>query len=123
MAAKQYRRLPYTFTYLFAFFLLADGLNTTGSVVGIVQNQQIEFSFLRKLRSRMSVCALLTWVESTYLGIAQASTSIFSCYAFWYLQKYKSINTKRMFQVTNVITILIPFWGMVSLRTSRLTTY
>jgi MFS-type transporter involved in bile tolerance (Atg22 family) len=39
MALRQYRRLPYTFIYLLAFFLLADGLNTTGSVISIVQNQ------------------------------------------------------------------------------------
>ena len=35
IALKQYKRLPYTFTYLFSFFLLADGLNTTGTMVGI----------------------------------------------------------------------------------------
>jgi MFS-type transporter involved in bile tolerance (Atg22 family) len=87
----------YTFIYLFAFFLLADGLNTTGTVVSIVQNQHIQFSFL----------------ESTYLGLAQAATSIFSCYAFWYLQRWRLLKTKWMFAVTNVITVLIPFWGMV----------
>jgi MFS-type transporter involved in bile tolerance (Atg22 family) len=78
--------------------LVADGLNTTGTVVTIVQNQHIQFSFL----------------ESTYLGLAQAATSIFSCYAFWYLQRWRLLKTKWMFAVTNVITVLIPFWGMVS---------
>ncbi|KAG6835115.1 hypothetical protein H0H93_004704, partial [Arthromyces matolae] len=33
LAVKQYKKLPYTFIYLFAFFLLADGLNTTGTLV------------------------------------------------------------------------------------------
>ncbi|CAD6583982.1 MAG: hypothetical protein TREMPRED_003707 [Tremellales sp. Tagirdzhanova-0007] len=102
-ALMQFKRLPYTFIYLFAFFLLADGLNTTGSVVSIVQNQQIQFSFL----------------QSTYLGISQAATSIFSCYAFWYLQRHYTFRTKRMFQVTNVITILIPFWGLIGLWTDK----
>lgn len=104
LALKQYKQLPYTFVYLFSYFLLADGLNTTGTVVGIVQNQHIQFSFL----------------QSTYLGIAQACTSILSCYAYWYLQKWRAIKTKRMFQVTNVITVLIPFWGMLGLWTKKI---
>jgi MFS-type transporter involved in bile tolerance (Atg22 family) len=88
----------YTFTYLFAFFLLADGLNTTGFVIGIVQNEHIAFSFL----------------QSTYLGLSQAATSTLSCYVFWYIQRHYRIPTKWMFAVTNVITVLIPLWGMVS---------
>ena len=90
--------------YLAAFFLLADGLNTTGAVVGIVQNQHIQFSFL----------------QSTYLGISQAATSIFSCYAFWYIQRHYTLPTKRMFQLTNVISILIPFWGMIGIWTTKI---
>jgi hypothetical protein len=56
-AVSQFRRLPYTFMYLLAFFLLADvspdsshfleehdertkqGLNTTGTLISIVQNE------------------------------------------------------------------------------------
>ncbi|KAH8892866.1 hypothetical protein GQ53DRAFT_718477 [Thozetella sp. PMI_491] len=103
-AIKQYRRLPYTFIYLFAFFLLADGLNTTGFVITIVQNQQIEFSFL----------------QSTYLGLSQAVTSTLSCYAFWYIQRWKVIPTKYMFAVTNVVTVFIPLWGMIGLWTDKI---
>ncbi|BEJ01847.1 hypothetical protein CcaverHIS631_0605290 [Cutaneotrichosporon cavernicola] len=67
-ATNHYRRLPYTFIYLAAYFLLADGLNTTGTVVGIIQNQHVHFSFL----------------QNTYLGLAQASCSILSVYGFWW---------------------------------------
>jgi MFS-type transporter involved in bile tolerance (Atg22 family) len=94
----------YTFTYLGAFFLLADGLNTTGFVIGIVQNEHIQFSFL----------------ESTYLGLSQAATSTLSCYVFWYIQRHFKIQTKWMFGVTNVITVFIPLWGMVSLSGSSM---
>lgn len=77
IALKQYKKLPYTFIYLFAFFLLADvsissfsevnsqlsyhlqGLNTTGTLIGICQNDQFQFSFLK----------------NTYLGLSQAVTS------------------------------------------------
>ena len=67
-------------------------------MIGIVQNEHIQFSFL----------------ESTYLGLSQAATSTLSCYVFWYIQRHFKIPTKWMFGVTNVITVLIPLWGMVS---------
>jgi MFS-type transporter involved in bile tolerance (Atg22 family) len=102
-AIKHYKRLPYTFIYLGAFFLLADGLNTTGSMVGIVENQKVHFSFLQK----------------TYLGLVQAICSIISTHGYWYFQKWRKIPTKRMFQVTNFVTVFIPFWGMLGLWTKK----
>ncbi|KAJ3522913.1 hypothetical protein NMY22_g11679 [Coprinellus aureogranulatus] len=103
LACKQYRRLPNTFMYLFGFFLLADGLNTTGTLVAICQNDKFSFSFL----------------QNTYLGLAQAITSTASTLGFWYIQRYWKISTKRMFVVTNVVTMLIPLWGMVGIWTQR----
>ncbi|KAL0950300.1 hypothetical protein HGRIS_010277 [Hohenbuehelia grisea] len=103
-ACKEYKRLPYTFIYLFSFFLLADGLNTTGTLVSICQNDKFSFSFL----------------QNTYLGLAQAITSTASTLGFWYIQRYWKISTKKMFVVTNVVTILIPFWGMLGIWTSRI---
>ncbi|KAF8914395.1 autophagy-related protein 22-like protein [Gymnopilus junonius] len=102
-ASKQYKKLPYTFIYLFAFFLLADGLNTTGTLVSICQNDKFSFSFL----------------QNTYLGLAQALTSTFSTFGFWYFQRYFKISTKKMFIVTNVFTIFIPFWGMLGIWTNK----
>ncbi|KAF7302468.1 Autophagy-related protein [Mycena chlorophos] len=93
-ASKQYKQLPYTFIYLFSFFLLADGLNTTGTLVSICQNYEFEFSFL----------------QNTYLGLSQAITSTASTFGFWYIQRYWKISTKKMFVVTNVVTIMIPLW-------------
>ncbi|KAJ3923922.1 autophagy-related protein 22-like protein [Lentinula edodes] len=103
-ALKQYKKLPYTFTYIFAFFLLADGLNTTGTLVLICQNDKFSFSFL----------------QNTYLGLAQAITSTASTFGFWYIQKYWKISTKKMFVVTNVVTILIPLWGMIGIWTNTI---
>ncbi|EKM79757.1 hypothetical protein AGABI1DRAFT_56924 [Agaricus bisporus var. burnettii JB137-S8] len=103
LAFKQYKKLPYTFIYLFAFFLLADGLNTTGTLVSICQNDKFEFSFL----------------QNTYLGLAQAITSTASTFGFWYIQRYWKINTKKMFVVTNVFSIFIPFWGMLGIWTTK----
>ncbi|KII94730.1 hypothetical protein PLICRDRAFT_33542 [Plicaturopsis crispa FD-325 SS-3] len=102
-AFQQYKKLPYTFIYLFAFFLLADGLNTTGTLVSICQNDKFNFSFL----------------YNTYLGLAQAITSTISTLGFWYIQRYWKISTKKMFVVTNVVTILIPLWGMIGIWTEK----
>ncbi len=101
LALKEIRHLPQTFTYLIAFFLLADGLNTTGTLIGIIQNNIVSFSFL----------------EITYLGIAQAVTSTASTFGFWYIQKYFNLKTKHMFMVTNFFSVFIPFYGMLGLWT------
>lgn len=99
-AAKHYKQLPYTFIYLIGFFLLADvrlldhpsalgppthvlplqGLNTTVALVAICQNDKFSFSFL----------------QTTYLGLAQAITSTISTLTFWYVQRYFKIPTKKM---------------------------
>ncbi|THH07184.1 hypothetical protein EW145_g3561 [Phellinidium pouzarii] len=102
-AVKLWRQVPYTFVYLFSFFLLADGLNTTGTLISICQNDKFSFSFL----------------QNTYLGLAQAITSTMSTLGFWYIQKYWKISTKKMFIVTNVVTILIPLWGMIGIWTQK----
>lgn len=100
-ALRQVRHLPQTFTYLVAFFLLADGLNTTGTLVSIIQNDRIKFDFL----------------QLSLLGMTQAVCSIFSTLAFWYIQQYFSLSTKSMFMVTNIVSIIIPFYGMLGLWT------
>ncbi|EKD16421.1 hypothetical protein MBM_05715 [Drepanopeziza brunnea f. sp. 'multigermtubi' MB_m1] len=68
-----------------SFFLLVDGFNTTESLIGIIQNNVFQFSFL----------------EITYLGIAEAATSIISTLEFWYIKECFDIKTKHMFIVTN----------------------
>jgi MFS-type transporter involved in bile tolerance (Atg22 family) len=103
LALKEIRRLPQTFIYLIAFFLLADGLNTTGTLIGTIQNQLVSFSFL----------------EITYLGLSQAACSIASTFGFWYIQKYFGLKTKHMFMVTNFFSVFIPFYGMLGLWTDR----
>jgi hypothetical protein len=59
-ALKHYQRLPYTFIYLLGYFLLADAFNTTIQLVYLCQNEFYAFSFL----------------QQSYLGLAQSSTSI-----------------------------------------------
>lgn len=80
LALREIKHLPQTFTYLVAFFLLADGLNTTGTLVSIIQADQVSFSFL----------------QITYLGIAQACCSTFSTFSFWYIQRWLKMYAARL---------------------------
>lgn len=104
LAVKEMKHLPQTFIYLVAFFLLADGLNTTGTLISIIQADRVRFSFL----------------QITYLGMAQASCSIISTFSFWYIQRWLNISTKHMFQVTNFFSVLLPFYGMLGIWTTRI---
>ncbi|KAJ5694825.1 hypothetical protein N7536_005237 [Penicillium majusculum] len=104
LAVREIGSLPQTFLYFFAYFLLADGLNTTGTLVSIIQNDSVSFSFL----------------QITYLGITQAACSITSTFGFWYIQRYFKFKTKTMFLFTNSFSVLIPFWGMLGLWTNRI---
>ena len=81
LACKEIRHLPQTFTYLSASFLLADGLNTTGTLISIIQNQVVSFSLL----------------DITYYGLAQAVCSIFSTFGFWYIQRYFEMYIRNPF--------------------------
>jgi len=65
-ALKHYRRLPYTFIYLFGYFLIADAVNTAFMLVVLCQNKHFEFSFL----------------QQTYFGLAQSASAVVSIAAF-----------------------------------------
>lgn len=103
-AMRQAKKLPITFIYLVAFFLLADGLNTTGTVISIIGGNQFEFSFL----------------ASTYINMTQAITSIISTAGFYLIQKRWKFRTKTMFIITNVVTAMIPAWGMIGIWTNKI---
>ena len=99
-----------------------QGLNTTSALVAICQNDKFSFSFL----------------QNTYLGLAQAVPSALSTLGFWYFQKYFKIRTKKMVKPwnlishppnlterkwcqlmsTSIVAILIPFWGMLGIWTN-----
>lgn len=99
-AAREYKHLPYTFAYLAGFFLLADGVNTTGALIRVLQARQTHFSFL----------------SITLLNLSQAFFSILSCYVFLYLQRRHALPSKRMLLLTNLVSIAIPAWGLLGLR-------
>jgi len=68
---------------------LDQGLNTTGTLVSICQNDKFAFSFL----------------QNTYLGLAQAICSTASTLGFWYIQRYWKISTKTMVQLLPYVSL------------------
>ncbi|CAG7923257.1 unnamed protein product [Penicillium olsonii] len=113
LAIREIRSLSQTFLYFLAYFLLADGLNTTGGLVSnsytatmltwigtlvtIIQNDAVSFSFL----------------QITYLGITQAACSITSTFGFWYIQRYFKFKTKTMFLFTNFFSWEFYFYNVI----------
>ncbi|KAG6330358.1 hypothetical protein ID866_8732 [Astraeus odoratus] len=51
--------------------------------------------------------------------LSQAIASVVGTFVFWRIQRYWNISTKAMFFVTNVVTILIPLWGMSGVWTNK----
>ncbi|KAF4552863.1 Vacuole effluxer Atg22-like protein [Elsinoe fawcettii] len=99
LALRSAKHLPQTFLYLFSFFLLSDGLNTTSTLISILQNDTIHFSFL----------------HLTYLGLLQAVTSTLSTLGWDWVQHHFRISPKRLFQVTNLFSVIIPLYGCMAL--------
>lgn len=102
-AVKECRKIPYTFLYLLSYFFLCDGLNTTGSLIGIVSNDINNFNVK----------------VNTLLGLAQAISSCIGTLGFWYIQRYFKLKSKTMFQISNFFTFAMPFYCMFGRWTHR----
>ena len=102
-AAKQVWTLKQTFFYLVAFFLLADGINTTITLVSITQTQVVNFSA----------------TQNTYLIMVQGGSCVVGVYAAYYLQVLLNLRTKTMLQITNFGCVLVALWGMIGIWTEK----
>jgi len=100
---KQAWQLKQTFFYLIAFFLLADGVGTSLTLISISQSQAIAFSA----------------VKNTYFVMVQTASCLFAVYLFYYAQLYFKLRTKTMLQISNFWCVLFPLWGMIGIWTDR----
>lgn len=101
--AKQAWKLKQTFFYLIAFFLLADGIGTTITLVQIAQNQVVIFSA----------------TQNTYLIMLQGGSAIVGVYITYWAQQYFKLQTKTLLQLTNFGCLLLPLWGMIGIWTNK----
>ncbi|RDW87444.1 autophagy-related protein [Coleophoma crateriformis] len=102
-AGKQVLRLSQTFWYLIAFFLLADGLSTTLTLISIAQTQVVVFSA----------------TQNTYLIMVQGASATVGVLGAYYLQKLVGFRTKTMLQATNFGCVIVALWGMIGIWTTK----
>lgn len=101
--AKQVWTLKQTFFYLVAFFLLADGISTTLTLVSIAQTQAVQFSA----------------TENTYLIMVQGASSAVGVFGAYYIQRFFKLRTKTMLQIANFGCLLVALWGMIGIWTTK----
>jgi MFS-type transporter involved in bile tolerance (Atg22 family) len=102
-AAQQAWTLKQTLFYLLAFFLLADGINTTLTLVSITQTQVVQFSA----------------ISNTYFIMVQGGSCIVGVYLTYYVQRLFAIRTKIMLQFSNGVCVLIALWGTIGIWTPK----
>lgn len=101
--AKQAWTLKQTLFYLIAFFLLADGINTTITLIAISQTQVVLFSA----------------TQNTYLIMVQGGSAAVGVFGAYYIQRLFKIRTKSMLQATNFGCLLVALWGMIGIWTDK----
>lgn len=101
---KDIMHLSQSFLFVVSYFLFTDGMNTSGSVFGILQNNIIQFDFL----------------TSTYVNLVQTFCSIAGCMLFYVIQRKFNLPIKTMFQVTNFFVLLIPIYGAIGAGTNKI---
>ncbi|KAH8663398.1 autophagy-related protein 22-like protein [Tricladium varicosporioides] len=102
-AAKQVWTLKQTFFYLVAFFLLADGIGTTITLVSIAQTQVVLFSA----------------TQNTYLIMVQGGSAVVGVFGAYFIQKMFGFRTKTMLQASNFGCLLVALWGMIGIWTTK----
>lgn len=102
-AAREAWYLRQTFAYLVAYFLLADGINTTITLVAIAQTQAVQFSA----------------VQNTYLIMVQGASAMAGTFGAYYVQVYFGLRTKTVLQVCNVGCVFLAVWGMLGIWTDK----
>ena len=95
IAIKEARKLRYLFLYIFAYFMFADAVSTTNSMIGITQSQITHFNAQ----------------QITLLNLASAITSIIGCLFFLWIAKRFGVRTKTNLMIIVTLTAVVPLWG------------
>ncbi|KAI9318177.1 autophagy-related protein 22-like protein [Dichotomocladium elegans] len=98
-ALKEYDRLPQTFVFLLGYFFLMDAVSSHNQVLQVLTYQLTDYNGLLQ----------------TYMNLVNSGCSIIGCFAFLYFQKYFSLSTKTMLQISTAFTLAIPLWGCIGI--------
>ncbi|KAI9490486.1 autophagy-related protein 22-like protein [Zychaea mexicana] len=99
LAIKEYRRLPQTFLFLGAYFLLNDAVSSMNSVTQVLTVSLTNYDGLMQ----------------TYLSLVQAVCSIIGCFLFLHVQKRFHLSTKTMLQISTGFTAIMPIWCCIGI--------
>ncbi|KAH8897631.1 MFS general substrate transporter [Thozetella sp. PMI_491] len=100
---KEAWTLKQTFAYLVAYFLLADGIGTTITLVAIAQTQVVAFSA----------------TQNTYLIMVQGASAAVGVFVVYYVQRLTNLSSKAMLQFTNIGCCVVALWGMIGIWTDK----
>ncbi|KAG2216250.1 hypothetical protein INT45_010116 [Circinella minor] len=103
-ALKEYRRLPQTFVFLLAYFLLFDAVQSMNAVTQVLTYTITDYDGLMQ----------------TYLSLVQAVCSIIGCFLFLHVQKRFHLSTKTMLQISTGFSALMPIWCCVGIGSSTI---
>ena len=103
-AFKSFWKLRQTALYLFSYWLLGDGLNTSIRLQGTIQNEVISYDM----------------VTSMYMNLLNGGTSVIGVVLFWWLQKTHKISTRNMYILCSVFITLFPLYGLIGTWTNKI---
>ncbi|KAG6018876.1 hypothetical protein E4U41_003523 [Claviceps citrina] len=101
--AGQIWRLRQTLVFLAGYFLLADALNTTITVIATLQNQVMEYNTLTLV----------------YLLMANMAAQAAGIALYWRVQQAFGLGVKAMFNAIMLSVLALAAWGMVGNWTGR----
>jgi len=100
---RECMKLKQTFLYLIFYFLMGDVLNTSGTVIWILQTSIVSYST----------------TQLTYLLLLGITMEMIGIYAFWRVQKYFALTTKTMLVFNVFWILLLAVWGLVGIWTNK----
>ncbi|KAI9247462.1 autophagy-related protein 22-like protein [Phascolomyces articulosus] len=103
-ALKEYRRLPQTFIYLIAYFLLYDAVQSMNTVTSVLTYTMTDYDGLIQ----------------TYMSLVQAVCSIAGCFLFLHIQKRFHLSTKTMLQISTGFSALMPIWCCIGIASEKI---
>lgn len=101
---KSFKKLKQTGLYIFSYWLLGDGLNTSCNIQSIIQNEVVSYDM----------------ISVSYLNLLNSGTSIIGMWLYWWFQKKFNLSTKTMFLINSFFITFFPLYGLIGTWTNKI---
>lgn len=101
---KSFFKLKQTALYLFTYWLLGDGLNTSINIQSIIQNEVISYDM----------------ISASYLYILEGGITVIGMAIYWWVQKRFKLSTKKMFVINSMFITFFPLYGLIGTWTHKI---